>query len=348
VIDLVPCLFDLRDARKEQVFAAFSTILATRDPAWRNAKISEGEAGRFSAQLDRGGSLMSAYLLAGTNGHALLAIFHGADGEAAWNQIASTTTFATSDDTDALLSAGAEEVSRMRGIGLEKFAGEAREDQWWIWTDQSPEPHLGWTHVEWEFKGFSCRREMRLRRSEHRIVHVTEAWHCDDGMNEYRADVTRLEGATSPQDRPAETIAQHTQLSNGKISISISRGRTMFQPAPPQYVPGGILPVLIGKLSDKPMILRSESFPGFDALAAPTLLTLVIRPASDVPRTAEGETKPMRCVSVQVNGSGQLSRWYYRENGDLECVAFPDGVQLLRSDSSSIQFTFHQDSLMMP
>jgi hypothetical protein len=353
VIDLVPCLLDARDKSREQVFSAISTILAARDANWRTVNIVEQQPGRWRVQLetpsDRGAA--RGYVFAGATGRALLGIFHGVGDEQTfdrvWSQICSTTTFNAIADTDDLLSAGAAEVERVRGIGLTKLAGEAREEEWWLWCDQSAAPNLGWTHLAWELNGWSCHREMRFRRGEHRLALVTEAWQCNDDFSDYRADVTRVEGATGPQERSAESIAQSVQLARDRLKIT--RGRSVIQlRAPGQYVPGGLLPTLIGKLSDTPMILRTDSFPAFEALGAPNLLTLIIRPANDVPRNAEGETKPMRCISVEVNGSGRLSRWYFRENGELECIDFADGVQRLRSEGSSIQFTFHQDPLMMP
>ena len=56
----------------------------------------------------------------------------------------------------------------------------------------------------------------------------------------------------------------------------------------------------------------------------------------------------MRCVSAQVNGSGQLSRWFFRQSGELECVEFPGGVQRVPADQNTIGFDFGKGGPMAP
>ena len=49
---------------------------------------------------------------------------------------------------------------------------------------------------------------------------------------------------------------------------------------------------------------------------------------------------------IPVNGTGEISRWYFREDGELECVDYPG--RLLRRDRQSIQAVFERDERMMP
>lgn len=346
VIDLVPVLFDGTETRREPNYAAIATLLISRDPAWSTVRISEEQRGRWFAQLKIFGEKdlsTTARLLAGENGHALMAIFHGGGDsevyEEAWSQICASATFTGANDTQNLIDTGADEVARLRTVGLETLAGDSREDQWWLWYDQSNEPHLGWTNFKWQTKDWACKTEAHVQRPEHRAVYLEQDFMCTNSFTEYRHAISRKLGL-GPQSQLTES-QQFMELIDGKLKTWTRQrfGQLMgSQDAPPEYVPGGLLPILIGKLSDAPMIVRSEWFIGSEALPTQTLLTLTIRPSLEIPRMVGG--KPMRCMSVEVNGSGELSRWYFRENGELECVDFVGGVQLLASDFNSIRNAF--------
>src|SRR5206468_2525652 len=108
----------------------------------------------------------------------------------------------------------------------------------------------------------------------------------------------------------------------------------------PQFVPGALLPLVMGKLklSGGPMLLRTESFLGCEALGLPEPLTILIRPdESATTRKAEGESQPMRCVTAEVNGTGTVTRWYFRQSGELEYVQFPGGVQRAAAEENTVK-----------
>ena len=81
------------------------------------------------------------------------------------------------------------------------------------------------------------------------------------------------------------------------------------------------------------MIVRSESFLGYEEHASRDLLTVIIEPEADPARTSEGAAAKRRCVTVQVNGSGQLSRWYFQADGTLENIDLADGLRRVRTES---------------
>ena len=74
------------------------------------------------------------------------------------------------------------------------------------------------------------------------------------------------------------------------------------------------------------------------------LLTVLIRPAENAATThkADGETEPMRCLTAQVNGRGQVSRWYFRKTGELEYVGLSGGVRRVPSDAFAVKFDFRE------
>jgi hypothetical protein len=109
----------------------------------------------------------------------------------------------------------------------------------------------------------------------------------------------------------------------------------------------------MGKLAvSAPMILRTESFPagGGGAIGPAELLSVQLRPAAPdaATRKADGENEPMRCVIAEVNGTGRVSRWYFRKSGELECVEFPGGVRCVPSDQAAIGFDFGSEKRMTP
>jgi hypothetical protein len=118
--------------------------------------------------------------------------------------------------------------------------------------------------------------------------------------------------------------------------------------APPQFVPGALLPMLLNKLGDKPMLIRTDSFPGFETVGAPEPLMLRIQPGASTSEKTHDETTLMRCLTVEVNGSGQISRWYFGGDGELDRVELPGGVQGVPSNEERLKFDFGKDGQMAP
>ena len=118
------------------------------------------------------------------------------------------------------------------------------------------------------------------------------------------------------------TSTQRWELDSGNLRnlLSVEDSKS----PPDQYIPGGLLPYVLGSLvtSDRPILLRTESFIGCEG-ANPDLLTLI---AQRIP----GSTMP--CVTVTVNGTGQISRWYYDPDGTLRYIDFARGLRAQRTD----------------
>jgi hypothetical protein len=66
----------------------------------------------------------------------------------------------------------------------------------------------------------------------------------------------------------------------------------------------------------------------------------MIRPGVNTTRIADGEDKPMRCVAAEVNGSGRVTRWFYRSSGELELIELPGGVVAAPSSEGTVRFNF--------
>jgi hypothetical protein len=189
------------------------------------------------------------------------------------------------------------------------------------------------------------------------VVRLKEDWSWRDDSaspgGQYRADVTRSTTSADGSEDAASTVQQTTTVRRDQLTIG-TRARGTASPGqwkstvPPQYVPGQLLPLLMGKLSSTPMLLRAESFVTSEAPGAPEPLTILIRPATNTTRKAEGDPTPLRCLTAEVNGSGRVSRWYFTSGGEVECVELPGGVQRVPSDGSTIGFDFGREPGMAP
>ena len=52
--------------------------------------------------------------------------------------------------------------------------------------------------------------------------------------------------------------------------------------------------------------------------------------------------------TVQVNGSGRVSRWYFRSTGELESIELPGKLQRVESDLHALRVDFGRDGQMSP
>jgi hypothetical protein len=53
-------------------------------------------------------------------------------------------------------------------------------------------------------------------------------------------------------------------------------------------------------------------------------------------------------VTVEVSGTGQLSRFYFKPDGSLDSIDYPDGLQQAISSETVVKFQFRGDGRMEP
>lgn len=369
-VEVVGVLFPSLEAndpqRLERATRALATLLLVRDAAlWRDAKVTaEGNGWRADAAPRPGVEPFPAraYLLPDPSGRALLAVMHGgwsgggAAFERAWKQLAASAQFLSSSDTAQLEDAGAAEAARLRRAGFGKLLADA-DEQWWLWTDRSARPHVGWSRLQWTAKDLAGEFELRRRGAGGDATRVTASWSISADGAQYRADASRATSiGTGGAGDAGGAIRQAANLRDGQLTLSVGAAAAATSatvewklPAPSQFVPGGPLALVMGTLAPGPLLLRTDSFPGgAECIGAPEPLTIVVRPDPRSARKANGETEPMRCVTASVNGSGRVSRWYFRATGELESVEFPDGVRRVESDLRTLRFDFGKDGQMSP
>ena len=111
---------------------------------------------------------------------------------------------------------------------------------------------------------------------------------------------------------------------------------------PDRYIPGGWFSLLAGRLVSKPMIVQTDAILGYEGLCPPRLLTLLIEPGE--PQMIDGVQ--LRCMNVSINGSGEVSRWYFDATHELQRIEFADGIVRRRSDRNEIASGFAGDRVL--
>jgi hypothetical protein len=292
---------------------------------------------------------MRGYLLADPGGAALLAVFSGGADDSwidpAWQQFASGVKFPDKDQIDAMLAAGAREAARLGEQGLAKLLPPARDDAWWLLCIDAPQNPLGWIHQSPAANGGKF--EMRLHFPDENSQQAMCDYSAGLDLTTYRAKLDYQIAVERAHGTPEfeRYLSFTARLKDGEVDLSVKPrdGSTsaVNVPAPPQFVPGALLLEILGWPSvDEPMILRTDL--AMDSLnARPTaLLTLIIRP--------EPSSSSLRCVSVELAGSGSLSRWYFKADGALESVDYTQHIRQVRREQADISLDFARAPVMKP
>lgn len=360
-IELIPCLWLPEDSEQTLV-----SLLSTRDREWRSGPVKKLADGMWQVDRVEGGSAVAtfpsrAYCLSNGGDQAIIAIMHGGLHEdqlfdAAWKSISANVRFTATKNLAGLLQQGEEQVRQLATTGMERFVSAANgHDIWSLWDQSENADKQFWMQLDWgreisvekpslsvpeitptdaagdkEMEASAVWQGSRTNWSDHQFpagrlagliqrlyanVPATEThqqtWHGRADLSAYSLSADRVNAIHGQR-----TTTQRWELRDGKLRNLLSGDEP--QPPPAQYVPGGWLPLILGKISDQPMVLRTESFIGCEGIAPSELLTLTI---GHVSGTA------MKCVTVTVNGTGQVSRWWYDLDGALRYIDFAGGFR---------------------
>ncbi len=335
-------------------------ILALQDPAWRNGSISDRGAGRWAIDAPDTGPTAAAfptraYVLGMESGQGLAVIFHGgpeaeARFEDLWRALAADVSVAQSFNYDALLASGREQARKLRQTGLARLLGDEVDEQWWLLYNENQQHYQGWSHVEFPSGGRkSFKRETRWLSWDQTVDRTQQLWSGNDQLSEY-ASVTNISQAGRQLDDQFVARGRRSLLlRDGKLSITPPNHPRI---APEEYIPGGWLALVLGQVGDEPMIIRTDSMIGYESGEGDDLLALLVQPcpapAGPATSTQPATTKPTRCLSVQVNGSGQISRWFFDADGQLRQIDFAGGFRRIRCPQQDVQNGFAADGRLAP
>lgn len=361
-IDLAACVY-FPDDSEETLLA----MLHARDPDWRSGPVKRlgartlmvervDHAGGALAQSLAGGGLAGqlfparAYLVGHEDGRALLVVMRGGlrDGrlfDGAWAALGGSVRFEGKKDLTGLLANGAEAAGAIvdwptSGKSTWKVwdqAENAGEEEWLISKWALDEAADGVAANENKLVKASGVRRARQIGAYSGETNFEQHWSLAPDLSKYEAEMF-IEIRRERGQLPKKTWQQRVVQERGRLTVISPQGApggTSMQ-TPAQFVPGAVLPLVLRDLAEKPSLIKTESFMGTHTAAGPGLLTLFITRLTDAPLRQDERGQTMDCISVSVNGTGMVSRWYYGRdeegNAVLRFIDFAGAIKAVRGE----------------
>jgi len=381
-LTLVPCI--LFPGEREQ---AIKTMLTARGLQWwiagntvhprgagagasAAANASAGNEYEFGPLVETASSLVvRGYFKSSPNGQALMAFFHGATGElssfeGAWEQLLSRTQFDPNFKTRDLLKAGATELGRVAKDEHVSIPTPG-SSEWWIWRHAASDWNYGWSRTTYsDSRAASGVYESRHKAREdlQRATQITVNWETDFLNHTYQRGLERREMQAGREAQ--EAFMQSLRFEPGRFTSTVSSamGAKPVQwdgAIPQQFIQGTFLPLLLGKISGPAMIIRTDWFADVEELPMLDPFTLILHPSGGgdgtTTRSAMATSKPVGATAVElhemtieVNGSGRMSRWYFKPDGSIAYIEFAGGFRREPADEHRIHEVFDQDAQLRP
>jgi hypothetical protein len=321
---------------------AFLAMLAARDPDWRSTPVK-----RLSPNVlmvDRNDALAQnfparAYLMNNPDGRALLVVLRGglrdsASFDSAWQAISSSARFLGTKDLSPLLANGADAAVRIRSAGVQEWLEQDAARDWTTWDESENAWQERWMQMSWKLTQQQDALEVSGKRLSRPIdpyagdTQYEQTWSASVDLSRYQSAVYR-EVHRPGSALPRQALEQRVSVEGGRMTLASTLGPSQADAqVPAQFVPGAILPLVLRELAHKPSLIRTESFIGVKSIAPPGLLTLFVTRLTDAPPRLDERDLPLDCVSVSVNGTGLVKRWYYsQDEGELKFIDYAGGVK---------------------
>jgi hypothetical protein len=322
---------------------AASQHLDQRDPPetvqWLRADVIEEEAGRWMIEpkeLSNARVRRRAYVISGPGHRGMLMILtcvieqRDEDMDALWAAFSDQIHFGPATvDARPMLRVGAAAASSP--------GSPTDGEKWWIWSrDGQP---IGWTDEKIDVNNLSDPGSIRVTRDKQQrnwdgtYTHIVQEWGWA-GQQAPWARVEREDAEPDPtgrfvrlfRERMENTDAIRTVIDGGGIAMELT-------PNSPAFVFAGRLPALLSSVSKEPVAIWTDRFPGIETelLTSPVLLLV---------RRVDGAAKDLQCVEVEINGTGQLSRWYFNADGSLNHADLADGVMVQPGTEAQVESAF--------
>ena len=344
--------------------------LATHDLAWSGAApfaLSDKPMRQWRVSPAAPGQLpatQQAYVAVDAAGRGLTVIFHtltpmprgGFDRE--WSQMAAGIAFGNSAEADypAMLASGAAVVQKFQ---TDSTALNAMPDgTWWQWSrpgDSGAMKLTGWSRFD---------RQRRFLLETRRILWTDDVgrwltqWAFSRDSRALIGFSTTFQTAGDPDasiDRPPVFRPVATQIAtttDAQLNLINERMQLRTIDRPAQFVHGPMLAAVFGRIAidpdiSGPVVLRTDWPAGWErAPAAWNALSVFVRrvnsPAASQPADA------LSAVDVEVNGSGEMSRWYFRADGGFDHAELSGPVVIRPGDADQIRSAFAHDPRMNP
>jgi len=336
-VDLAPCIAFPRENDQ-----SLSAILLLRDPQYHPGPIQKIDEQTWMCARDQRGLFAGlAVLKCAKDGRAVLAEFRwdrfSQSAQAIANRVTAlrqsvlqSVKFEDEADLTELLNRGVAARKALPADPHVLFDWE-NPNETWQWYDEisSRTSLLKISYRDegaWISAGGSTTAGLPMFAFDSEFF----SWRLARDWSSYDFELTRAGQSSS--------LSHNVRVRKGKLESEIMEGGDGMIRGTADvsaiYVPGGLLPLVLGKLPFEPMLLSAESMPA-TAGASPGLILLRLDPAFDMPRTLPGAGEPMRCWNITLNGCGESSRWYLDEKGKLQAVGFAGKVILQRKEADT-------------
>lgn len=314
--------------------------LDPRDPAladrWITAEISAQGPNQWTIDpKDPPNDIVTghrvAHLLTGNGGQGLIVVLSAfapagvSDLDHLWDELTANVHIAKPPSLNLALQAGA---------GLLRTTPMSNSgDAWWLWS-RGPVPQ-GFTHIAPK----SVFRYTVRRNWNGTATAVTQQWGTSGDSGPW-ASMVRSDAEANVDDPLVFLFGETTTVSDWVTTILRGDRGGRESPnsvrfSPPAFVLSRYLPDLLSHVGKTPTALWSDRFVGVDAELFPSPLLLLARRVNDSGR--------LQCIEVQVNGTGELSRWYFASDGSLDHADFAGDLHLRPCSEGEIESTFAGD-----
>ena len=330
--------------------ATLLTMLSLSGSDFEDAQVRPDSSGGFRADADpamRHLLPVRAYSIS-RNNLGVIAIFRGGEDDnwidETWQSMRDKIVFPDESNVDDLIANGTSAAKHLSESGLTPLLPEVTDDLWWVMCVNGPERAFGWTKYT---PGANAGKFEGRVQFENQLQDVVYDWRGPADLKTYRVkstyDISDLRDKDAPR---KDSRAFDASLKAGKVDLRTGSAKPVTYPAPPNYIPGGWLPLILPKLVDRPMIIHTDSFIDYAYAQPRDLLTITLRPEPDAARSSDDTGTKMRCICVQVSGAIEKSRWFFRVDGTLDGIDYPDAQHLIRSDEHDVAMDFaHKEAL---
>jgi hypothetical protein len=193
----------------------------------------------------------------------------------------------------------------------------------------------GWTLEAADPSGKARLRQSRWRNWEGTVTRILEQCSPLERPGDYSIQIQRSDAEAEPFSPFVNLFEQSTNIAD-TVSTMVGMLEPTVVARSPAFVPSAALGGWLAKLPDKPLALWTDRFASTRAELALSPLLLLVRPM-------DSPVRDLRCVQVEVSGTGQLSRWYFRTDGGLDHADFPGKLTVRPSTLAQVQSAMGND-----
>jgi hypothetical protein len=274
-----------------------------------------------------------AHLLTGDGGQGLIVVLNAAtpasfaDLDHLWDELAANIHIGKSPPLTHALDTGA--------ALLRKTAAPSPGDWWGLWSSASAP--VGFTH-DYVDRGLKSALRYTVRRNWNgTATAVSQQWGSSGDSGPW-ATMTRADAEGNLDSPLAFFFGETTTVSDWIVTNVRDRagheGSTNYT-RPPAFVLSRYLPEALSHVEMMPTAFWTDRFAGVEGELFPSPLLLLAQRVQNSGR--------LRCVEAQVNGVGEVSRWYFAADGSLDHADFAGDLHLRPSNEGEIESAFAGD-----